>query len=302
VIGLGGGAGGKLGGKVQTRVWTSKDGTVTTFGHVDGQAPHAHAKDHDGEHEVETFVFGLGEDGQVHEVDEWIERDGDAEVEVQVGLGDDVRVFGIDGQGRIITRKQTVKKAPGGKQVIELQVQVEGDEGGERVIELQLEGDELGKALREQAQDYYRQVDPEEFHAEIQKALKAYEAKRNDFVSQQELQQMKKLQLYAQKDAQEALEQARKALAGLSDEELAARTKKALKQADLALPKGAYKLQAGGKTYDLLERGGEAVPQAKIEALKEELNATRKQLAVQRKQIEELKRALEKLARERELR
>ena len=148
--------------------------------------------------------------------------------------------------------------------------------------------------------DYYRQADPEKFHEHWLQALKTYESGRAK-LSDDDAQTLRKLKLYSEKNAQQALEKARKALDALSDKELGERTARALDYTD-ALRAYSDRLETRYGEENVKEwtqSSGIDAERAKIEVLKSELEATRQQLEAQRKQIEELKRALERLTRQR---
>jgi len=262
------------------KVWTDADGKV----HVETTIEVSP----EGEHGPVTRFFGVGKDGGLHTLQGYTVHDGKQ--------GEDARVqgFRLGGGSKIVTRGKD------GNQVIELEIT--GDDGqGRKTYELQLDDKNLGKLLRKQAQDYYKNVDPDEFQQTIRKALKEYEAQRGASDDDEAAIKLRALGQFAEQDAKTALEQARKALEQLSDRELGQRTKRAL-EANEARGLGSGQVgrtsRSGGRTGS--SDAGAFEPQARIEALKTQLEATRKELDVQRKQIQKLQQALKELSRQRD--
>jgi beta-lactamase regulating signal transducer with metallopeptidase domain len=174
------------------------------------------------------------------------------------------------------------------------------------------EQEELGRKLRDQANLYYHEVDPQQFQEQIKKALEAVEAQGNQ-LSDEQRNGLLALRGYSNQDAREALEKARKALQELSDQQLGAAAQRSMtplkekemrqwldaSRADQAEALDLFRKRNTGQWLDA-SKSSQSDEAANLDELKAKLAATQQALDAQRAQIEDLKRALESMKRQRD--
>ncbi len=157
--------------------------------------------------------------------------------------------------------------------------------------------EELGQKLRDQAEKYYRTVEPEAFAADLERALAGLKSAEASGAIGEEV--SKKVGVYRglldKGEYKQAIEHAHKALKKLSDVELARKlseTTQAGTQAQLNQLYGRL-----GRTDHAQAHGqGGSAEGAEIDTLRREVMETRALLDRQRAEIEELRKALEELS------
>jgi chromosome segregation ATPase len=150
----------------------------------------------------------------------------------------------------------------------------------------------FGGNLRKSAESYLRRVQPEQFHDELERALKALQERaRGAELSEDYHEKIARLhKLLAEKDSATALDKARKALAEIGDAELA-------RKAGAALARMHGSLDPSSLAEQAAQAQAKAGRESDLQAMKRQLEETRAQLDSQRAEIEALRAKLESLKR-----